>query len=120
MVQVRQGIHSTNPKPQRKKCKLPEATIITGNTTPSHELNIKFEHISKVYTDDTGRFLIHSKLGNQYIMIEYNFDSNVIIAATFKSHADKHRLLAYGAIMQCYKDWNILVDLQILDDEDIT
>ena len=41
MVQLRQGIRSTNPNPQRKKCKLPEATILPSNTTPSHELHIK-------------------------------------------------------------------------------
>ena len=50
-------------------------------------------------------------------MITYHCDSNAIIAAPFKSCADKHRLLAYGAIMQRLKYSNILVDLQILDNE---
>ena len=50
-------------------------------------------------------------------MIGYNCDSNAIIVATFKSITNKHRLLAYGAIMQRLKYRNILVYLQILDNE---
>ena len=52
-------------------------------------------------------------------MIAYHCNSNAIFAAPFKSRADKHRLLAYGTIMQRLKDRNMLVDLQILDNEAI-
>ena len=44
-------------------------------------------------------------------MIAYNFESNAIIAAPFKYWADKHRLLAYGAIMKRLKDRNMLVEV---------
>ena len=54
------------------------------------------------------------------IMIAYNCDINAIIAAPFKSRADKHRLLAYVSIMQRFNDCTMLVDLQILDNEEIT
>ena len=50
-------------------------------------------------------------------MIAYHCDSNSIIAVPFKSHTDKHRLMAYGAIMKRLKEVNMLVDLQILDNE---
>ena len=50
-------------------------------------------------------------------MIAYHFDSDAIISGTFKSRADKHRLLFYGAIMQRLKYHNMLVDLQILENE---
>ena len=50
-------------------------------------------------------------------MISYPCGSNAIISAPFKSHSEKQRLLAYGAIMQRLKDRNILVDLHILDNE---
>ena len=50
-------------------------------------------------------------------MIAYNCDSDSIFAAPFKYCFNKHRLLAYSAIMQRLKDCNILVDLQILDNE---
>ena len=49
------------------------------------------------------------------IMIAYNCDINAIIAAPFKSRADKHRLIAYNSIIQPIKYRNILVDLNILD-----
>ena len=115
MVQVVQGVLSTNPKPQIITCKLNETNSIPSNTTPSHEMHIKFNHISKLYNNYTGRFPVLSLSGNLFIMISYHSDSNASIAATFKSCADKHRLLTYGAIMQLLKDRNMLLDLQILD-----
>ena len=115
MVQVFQGIRSTNPKPQIINCKLTEATSLPSNTTPSHELHIKVEHISKIYTYDTGHFLVRSWNINQYIIIVYHFDSNTIIYTPFKSCSDKLRLFVYVSIMQRLKDRNMLADLQILD-----
>ena len=114
MVQVRQWIRSAKPKPQRINLKLTGDIIPPRNTTPSHEIRIRVEHIRKLYTDDTGRFPVCSRSGNQYIIIAYHCDSNAIIATPFKSRADKHRLLAYGSIMQRLKDRNMLLELQKL------
>ena len=50
-------------------------------------------------------------------MIAHHCDSNAILSDLFKSLAEKHRLLAYGAIMPRLKYRNMLVDLQILDNE---
>ena len=61
MVQERQGIRSNQPKPNRTKCKQPEDNSLPGDTTPSQEIHIKVEHISKFYTDDTGRFPFRSR-----------------------------------------------------------
>ena len=115
MVQVRQRFRSTNPKTQRIKYKLTEATNIYSDMTPSHEVHIKVEHIRNIYTDDNGRVPVLSQSGNQYIMIAYHCDYNAIFAVPFKSYVDKHRLIAYGAIIQRPDDCNMLVDLQILD-----
>ena len=117
MLQVTQGIRSTKPNPQRINCKLTEATSLPSDTTPSHEIHIKVKHISIIYTDDTVRFPVRSRSGNQYIRISYHCYYNSIITAPFKYRANKHRLLVYGAIMQRLEDRNILVDLQILDNE---
>ena len=43
------------------------------------ELHIWYQPISKLYIDDCGSFPIRSRSGNEYIMIEYHFDSNTII-----------------------------------------
>ena len=120
MVQVRQWIRSAKPKPQRINFKLAEATIIPRDTTPSHEMNIKIENTSKIYTDYTGLFCVRSQSGNQYIMIAYHCDLNAIIFNPFNSCADKHILLAYGSIIKRLKDCNMLVDLQILDNKTST
>ena len=73
------------------------------------------EHVSKPYTDDTSRFPVRSRRGNQYIMVAYHCNSNMILTAPFKSHSDKHRILAYHNIMQRLKACGMLVDLQIMD-----
>ena len=80
-------------------------------------MHIKTTHISKLYTDDTGRFPVISRTGNQYIMVAYHCDSNVIISVPFKSRKEKDRMVTYNTIMQCLKDRNMLANLQILDNE---
>ena len=117
MVQVCQGIHSNKPNPNSTKYKQPEATSLPIDKIPSQERHIRLEYIIKLYTNDTGRFHVPSLIVNQYKTIAYHCDYNTIIAATFKSHANKHILLAHGAIMQKLKDRNILVELHILENE---
>ena len=48
-------------------------------------------------------------------MVAYHCDSNMILTAPFKSHSNKHRMLAYHNIMQRLKAHGMLVDLQIMD-----
>ena len=74
-------------------------------------------YTSKLYTDDTGRFPVISRKGNQYIMLAYHYDDNAIMAVPFKSRKDKDRMVAYNTIMHRLKDINMLVHLQILDNE---
>ena len=50
-------------------------------------------------------------------MIAYHCDTNVILAVTFKSRKDTHRLLAYNKIMQRRRDHELTVYIQILDNE---
>ena len=94
LVQKIQGVRSTRPK-------LP-TTSSPDQQLPqvrSNELYIQVTLISKLYTDDTGRFHVHSHSVNQYIMIAYHCDANLILAEPFASRKDKHRLLAYDNIM---------------------
>ena len=83
----------------------------------SNELHVFVTPISKLYTDDTGRFLVHARSGNRYIMIAYHCDANLILAEPFSSRKDAHRLLAYNKIMQRLTDNKLCVNLQILDNE---
>ena len=60
------------------------------------EIHIWDQTISKLYTDDCGRFPIISISGNEYIMIAYHCDSNTILQAPFVNRKDKHRIRAYN------------------------
>ncbi|KAL7545783.1 hypothetical protein ACHAWF_009130 [Thalassiosira exigua] len=88
-----------------------------GDEPQPNELHVKTVHISRLYTDDTGRFPIRSRSGNQYLMIAYHCDGNVILACPFKSQKDKHRLEAYNSIMSRLKAKGLSIDLQIMDNE---
>ena len=112
LFQERQGVRSTRPK-------LP-AKISPDQQLPrvrSKELYIQVTPISKLYTYDTGRFPVHSHSGNQYIMIAYHWDANLILAKPSTSKKDKHRLLAYDKLMQRLRNNKLTADLQILHNE---
>ena len=107
LVQKRQRVRSIKPKPP--------STSSPEEPTPqvrSNELFLQVTPISKLYTDDTGRFPIHTRSRNQYIMIVYHCDANLILAVTFKSRKDTHLLLAYDKIMQRLRDHKMTVDLK--------
>ena len=75
LVQKIQRVRSTNTKltttgPQEQA--LPQVR--------SNKLHIHVNPLSKLYTEDTGRFPIHACSGNQYIMIAYHCDANLILA----------------------------------------
>ena len=74
-------------------------------------------NISKLYTDDTGRFPIKVRSGNQYLMEAYHFNSNTILVAPFKTPKYKHRLEAYKLIMTRLRKNGMSVNLQILNNE---
>jgi hypothetical protein len=49
--------------------------------------------------DNTGRFPIKARSGNQYVMIAYHEDGNLILQQAFKNKKDAHRTAAYNAIV---------------------
>ena len=110
-VQKRQGFRST-------KVKTP--TSLQKHIIPqvkSNELHVFVNPISKLYTDDIGRFPVYARSGNRYIIIAYHCDANLILEEPFSSRKDVHRLLANNKIMQRLTDNKLCVDLQILYNE---
>jgi hypothetical protein len=67
--------------------------------------------------DDTGRFPVKARLGNQYVMIAFHANGNLILQQAFKTKSDKHCIAAYNAIVTHLAARGLLVDLQILDNE---
>ena len=83
----------------------------------SNELYLNVVPMSKLYTDDTGRFPVRARSGNQYVMIAYHADGNLILQQPFKTKSDTHRIAAYDTIMMRLAAKGLSVDLQIMDNE---
>ena len=123
MVQYSQGVISTkkidrkiyNNQIEKSQQQSNTDDIISNQKTK--EIHIWDQPISKLYTDDFGRFPIWSRSGNKYIMIAYHCDSNTILHAPFFNRKDKHIIRAYNSIIQKLADRGHHVDIKILDNE---
>ena len=73
--------------------------------------------ISKLYTDDTRQFPRQARLGNQYVMIAYHMDGNLILQQAVQTKADKHCIPAFNTIMERLAAHGLSVDLNIRDNE---
>ena len=82
MFQKRQNVRSTKHKHKNLIDLRPPKPM---SIPTSNELHIQVQHISKFYTDDTGKFPVRSLSGNQYIMVAYHCDLNAILAVPFTS-----------------------------------
>eukprot|EP00804_Cyclotella_cryptica_P001437 CCRYP_003680-RA/>CCRYP_003680-RA protein AED:0.63 eAED:0.34 QI:0/0/0/1/1/1/2/0/664 len=109
LPQTRKGIRSTKPKSTHP--------LPTSPPTPSHELHVVIESVSKLSTDDMGRFPTCSRSGNQYIMLAYHCNSNTILVEPFHSRHDRHHIAAHGRIMTRLRNRGHLVEHQILDNK---
>ena len=74
----------------------------TPPTPPSpvktKELIVRIESISKLYSDNMGRFPVRSCNGNYFIMLAYHVDCNLILIEPFESRHDHHHLAAADQI----------------------
>ena len=65
MNQTQQHVRSTKPKTPKTPTPSPSLSVSSQTEKPSNELHICIENISKLYTNDTGRFPVRSRAGNQ-------------------------------------------------------
>ncbi len=112
LAQQCQNTRSTKPK-----ATFASPPPVAAPEAPSNEIFIRVVPISKLYTDDTGRFPVKARSGNQYVMIAHHADGNLILQQAFKTRSNKHRIVAYNAIMTRLTARGLAVDLQILDNE---
>ncbi len=117
-AQQHQNIRSTKPKQPTPLSPpaLPTAASSPADVT-SNQVSVKVYPLNRLYTDDTGWFPIRARLGNQYIMIAFHADGNLILQQAFKSKSDRHQIAAYNVIMTHLAARGLLVDLQILNNE---
>eukprot|EP00804_Cyclotella_cryptica_P025742 CCRYP_002939-RA/>CCRYP_002939-RA protein AED:0.39 eAED:0.39 QI:0/-1/0/1/-1/1/1/0/222 len=88
LSQVRQGLRSTKPRPR------PTHPLPTPPVSPSKELQVWSDPISKLFANNMGHFPVRSRSGNQYIMLAYHCNSNTILIKPFQSCNDRHRIPA--------------------------
>jgi hypothetical protein len=115
LAQQHQNICSTKPK---HLATMPDLLIpaIAPQATdlPSNEVFVRIYPISKLYTDNKGGFSIKDCSGNQYGMIPYHANGNLILQQAFKSRSNTHHLAAYNAIMTHLAAQDLSGNLQIL------
>ena len=116
LAQQRQNVRSTKPKPLAVVPLLPSVSPPEA-VAPSNLVIVTIVPLSRLYTDDTGRFPIWARSGNQYVMIAYHTNGNLILQQAFQTKSDRHRIAAYNAIMTRLAARGLSVDLQILDNE---
>jgi hypothetical protein len=90
LAQQRQNVQSTKPRsPAPEQVPHLPAVVVAPRASdlPSKEFHICIVPISKLYTDDTGRFSVKARSGNQYVMIAFNANGNLILQQAFKTGA---------------------------------
>jgi hypothetical protein len=112
LAQQRQNVRSTKPK---LPSLAPLVVLPPPIATPSNQVFVVTQPLSKLFTNNTGRFPIRACSGNQYVMIAFLANSNLILQQAFKTKSDCHRIAAYNTIMTCFAARELSVDLQILD-----
>ena len=79
---------------------------------------IDFEELKGVIaTDPTGRLPIVSRLGNAYIMVLYDFDSNAVLATGIKSRKKEHLIEGFKEVQKELTDAGNFPQLVKLDNK---
>ena len=79
---------------------------------------VKFEELKgTIATNQIGRFPITSQRGNSYIMVLYDFDSNVIDATALKSRTKEDLIEVYEELYQHVQEGGIQPVLPKLQNE---
>jgi hypothetical protein len=80
LAQQRQNVRLTKPKlPTPLSPPALSTTAPSPADVPPNQVFIAVYPLSRLYTDDTGCFPIKVCLGNQYIMIAFHTDGNLIL-----------------------------------------
>ena len=87
-------------------------------TEQTHQLSLKVTECSrKIYTDQTGCFLITSSRGYKHIMIAYGYDSSNILAEPIKSITSLHIKNTYQKMRKLLCSRGLTPRMHVLDNE---
>jgi hypothetical protein len=115
LAQMQQNVQSTKPQLTPLSSLPPTIKSPKPLAKALQEVFLRVYPISKLYTDDMGRFPERGLLGNQYAMIAYHTDGNRILQQAFQTKADKHHIAVFNTIMARLATCGLLVDCNIRD-----
>jgi hypothetical protein len=93
-------------------------TVTSPPAVRTHAIYVSSQPVTgKLYSDATGRFQIPSSMGNHYLLIVYDFDSNCIFAEPMKSRTGAEHLAAYKRVHTLLSSRGLNPQLQKLDNE---
>ena len=123
--QTRRNQRSTKTNPNTALTTIHKDNITNTESTPDTSASIRSHHIfascepitGKIASDPTGRFIIPSSNGNAYILVVYDYDSNMIFAEPMKSRSGPDHLAAYKNIHALLTSRGLRPQLQRLDNE---
>jgi hypothetical protein len=120
MNQQRQGIQST--KKEVELPLLPEDTdLYPASDAPNDKTNVCFaaviETTGRTFSDQTGRFLIPSSTGNNYVFVMYDYDSNSIHAEPMPNCTAKSHVTAYTVVHNKLVKAGLRPKMHMLDNE---
>jgi hypothetical protein len=94
MNQIRQNIRSTQPAVEQPA---PETDMVQED-----KCNYIYSAVmdtNQIYTDLMGIFSTTLLSGNKYILILYDYDSNIVLSAPMKNRGDKDMVRAFDLLM---------------------
>jgi len=116
LAQTQQNVLSSKPSKPQAAAKPPIAPLPPPDNNVK-EVFIQVYPLNKLYLDDTGRFLVCARSGNQYVVIAYHIEGNLILQQTFPTKADKHHIPTFNTIMTSLTAQGLSVDLNIRDNK---
>jgi hypothetical protein len=114
--------HLNQQRQNARTTKIKDAKVIVTEPDLDHGNKTQFVYAAtidagQIYTDQTGRFSVVSSKGNKYIMILYDYDSNVILAQPIKDRKAPELLKAFQVIEQELVARGLKPKLMKLDNE---
>jgi hypothetical protein len=97
--------HFNQQRQNARTTKIKDDKVIVTEPNLDHGIKTQFAYAAtidagQVYTDQTGRFPVVSSKGNKYIMILYDYDSNVILAQPIKDRTAPELLKDFQVMEQ--------------------
>ncbi len=109
MKGTHQGLHSTkDPAPKEPN----QPTL-----APYEVYFLVIDPRETMFTDQMGCFPHLSRSGNQYIMVAYHSDSNLILVEAMRNRTEHEMISAYKQIMKRMRKANLTIKKHILDNE---